>query len=460
MEEIRLINTNDLHSHFENWPKIRRYFNQQQQLSENEGHTTISIDLGDFSDRVHPLTEATNGQANTMLMNQANYDLATIGNNEGIGNSQKDLNHLYDKAEFTVVLGNVKDIKTGKQPDWAKPYEIIESKEGTKLGFIGLTAPYPLTYNPSGWDILTVAESLPPLLNELTPQVDVIILLSHLGLPTDREIAKHYPEISVILGAHTHHLLENGETIGETLLTGAGKFGRYIGETRLQIKDKQVIAKETLAIPVSTLPEIEYDEFEISEYWQKGEILLSETRLADLTEPLNLTDPNKDYETLGSVCLEALKEEAGTEVALLNTGLFLGALGKGEVNALMLHRCLPHPIHLVRVTLKGKDLLKFLTSIEEQRSKLKEHPIVGMGFRGKVFGEIIYSGITKNEEKQFLWLGQKVDPKRDYTFTTVDHLVFIKYFPVLLAKGKIDFLFPAFLRQVLGQYLQTHYSIE
>ena len=460
MEEIRLINTNDLHSHFENWPKIRRYFNQQQEKSEIEGLTTISIDLGDFSDRVHPLTEATDGQANTLLMNQANYDLVTIGNNEGIGNSQKDLNRLYDKAEFTVILENVKDIKTGKQPHWAKRYDIIESKEGTRLGFIGLTAPYPLTYNPSGWDILEIEESLPSLLAELTPQVDVIILLSHLGLPADREIAEKYPEISVILGAHTHHLLEKGEVVGETLITGAGKFGRYIGDTRLKIEGKQVVAKETIAIPVATLPEIEIDESEIKEYWQEGEVKLSEIRLANLKKPLKLTEPNECQETLVSVCLEALKEEANTEVALLNTGLFLEELASGEVTALMLHRCLPHPMHLVRVTLEGAALLEFLNSIEAQRTQLKEHPIVGMGFRGKVFGEIIYSGIEKNDEGKFLWLGKEIDPNKDYSFTTVDHLLFIKYFPVLMAKGEIDFLFPAFLRQVLGQYLETHYSIE
>ncbi|HIX70520.1 MAG TPA: Ser/Thr protein phosphatase, partial [Candidatus Enterococcus stercoravium] len=31
MEKITLIHTNDLHSHLENWPKIRRYLNQRKQ---------------------------------------------------------------------------------------------------------------------------------------------------------------------------------------------------------------------------------------------------------------------------------------------------------------------------------------------------------------------------------------------------------------------------------------------
>ncbi|WP_369403981.1 hypothetical protein [Secundilactobacillus silagei] len=58
-------------------------------------------------DRAHPLTEATNGQSNVTLMNQIHYDGVTIGNNEGLGNSKKQLNHLYDQANFDVILGNL-----------------------------------------------------------------------------------------------------------------------------------------------------------------------------------------------------------------------------------------------------------------------------------------------------------------------------------------------------------------
>ena len=49
------------------------------------GKTVVTIDLGDFSDRCHPLTEATDGRANVAIMNTLAYDLVTIGNNEGIG---------------------------------------------------------------------------------------------------------------------------------------------------------------------------------------------------------------------------------------------------------------------------------------------------------------------------------------------------------------------------------------
>ena len=83
MENIVLLHTNDLHSHLENWPKIRRFIDQKKRENEKKGITTITVDLGDFTDRWHPLSEATNGQANVELMNEVGYDAATIGNNEG-----------------------------------------------------------------------------------------------------------------------------------------------------------------------------------------------------------------------------------------------------------------------------------------------------------------------------------------------------------------------------------------
>ena len=54
MENIVLLHTNDLHSHLENWPKIRRFIDQKKRENEKKGITTITVDLGDFTDRWHP----------------------------------------------------------------------------------------------------------------------------------------------------------------------------------------------------------------------------------------------------------------------------------------------------------------------------------------------------------------------------------------------------------------------
>ena len=56
MEKLHIIHTNDLHSHFENFPLIGRFINQQRQLDLQKQQQTFLFDIGDASDRVHPLT--------------------------------------------------------------------------------------------------------------------------------------------------------------------------------------------------------------------------------------------------------------------------------------------------------------------------------------------------------------------------------------------------------------------
>ena len=46
-------------------------FEQKKRENEKKNNTTtLTVDLGDFVDRWHPLSEATNGHANVELMNQ------------------------------------------------------------------------------------------------------------------------------------------------------------------------------------------------------------------------------------------------------------------------------------------------------------------------------------------------------------------------------------------------------
>lgn len=460
MEEIVLFHTNDLHSHFENWPKIRRLVKAKRSLYQKEGKIVVTIDLGDFSDRCHPLTEATDGRANVAIMNTLAYDLVTIGNNEGIGNSKKQLEHLYDQATFEVVLANLEDPKTQTLPDFCQAYKIMTTKEGTKLGFIGLTAPFPLTYNPNGWTIKQVEAVLPQLITEVAPQCDVLILLSHLGIDTDFMIAANYPEIQVILGSHTHHLFKDGEKINHVQLAAAGKYGQYIGEVHLFVDaDTKQVTSYAKTIETASLEEQATDAKEIAGYLTEGHRLLQAQQIAQIPETLS-TDLRQPHAFI-TVALKALKKAGQTEAAVLNNGLFLADLPEGIINADQLHEALPHPMHLIKVTLKGSDMSRLIREMEKSRQFLRKFPIRGMGFRGKIFGELCYDGIRFERNSQTVfWQGKPIQPEQKYTLTTVDHFQFVPFFPTIELVGEVEFLFPDVLRTVVANYLHAHYPIK
>ena len=58
------------------------------------------------------------------------------------------------------------------------------------------------------------------------------------------------------------------------------------------------------------------------------------------------------------------------------------------------------------------------------------------------------------------WLGKPVEKTKHYTFATVDHFMFIPFFPTIEIKGENEVLFPYFIRNVLGQYLKKHYPAD
>ena len=139
METFRILHTNDLHSHFEHFPKIGRYLKKAQ--ADKSVDEVYTFDAGDFMDRSHPLSDATEGQANIKLMNEFHYTAGTIGNNEGISNPHRVLEHLFDHVDYPIVLANLRE-EDESMPKWAKDYQILTSKKGTRIALVGLTAAY------------------------------------------------------------------------------------------------------------------------------------------------------------------------------------------------------------------------------------------------------------------------------------------------------------------------------
>ncbi|QCZ43246.1 putative metallophosphoesterase yunD [Levilactobacillus brevis] len=459
MERITILHTNDLHSHFENWPRIRRYLKTTRQQVMADGATVYTFDLGDHVDRVHPVSEATNGQQNIQLMNQIGYDGVTIGNNEGLGFVRAQLDHLYDHANFPVILGNLRTPDTHELPDWAIDHRLLTTAAGTRLLVLGLTAPYHLTYPLAGWQILDVQPTLAALLQRYAGQFDVCVLLSHLGLDVDRLLAKRFPQVTVIIGSHTHHLLPHGEHDHQSLLAAAGKFGRYIGKIELSITpDHQVKSAVASVTETATLPVADGDTAEITGLQDLGESILSEQRVANLPTAME-ADPT-GQPRLVREGLHAIAEYAGTQAAILNAGLFLQDLPSGVVNQNQLHQLLPHNMHVMTVTLSGYDLWRLVQEFELARLFLRRFPQKGMGFRGKIFGELNYLGLAYDAvTHQVTWRGEPLSPTRQYRIAMVDHYLFIPFFPTISIVGKNQILYDDLLREVFAQYLARHYPL-
>lgn len=435
------------------------YLNDVKEYHKKMDQEILLFDIGDFIDRANPMTEATLGKGNIPLLNAIGYDNITIGNNEGITLSKEELDSLYDHAECQVLVANLFH-PNGNRPDWMKPYQIHQLTNGLRIGVIGLTVFFERFYELLDWKVVDPFSVLPEIVEEVQQKSDAIILLSHLGISDDEYIASNIKGIDVILGGHTHHLLKNGKQIGETLLSAAGKHGKYIGEVILTFdgKTKELLKKESSAISLDHYKESKESVSYLHQLYESSLDKLDET-ITELKEPLTLHWYQASEST--TILATALKEWCDAEIGMVNAGVLLEDLPKGRVTKGDLHRICPHPINPCKVTLRGDELKEVI--LQAFTDKMQRLELKGLGFRGKVLGQMIFDGVKVqlktlddglSHVAKIEVLGEELNPNRKYSVATLDMFTFGFLYPEISHAKDKKYYLPEMLRDVFAWKLK------
>lgn len=455
MEEIHFYHTNDVHSHFGNWPQIQRFLRDKRMVHEAANEAVYVLDIGDFVDRSNPFTEGTNGKGNIELLNRAGYDVVTIGNNEGITMSKENLSNLYNEAEFDVVVGNLVD-ENGEYPPWLVPSVVYVTAKGTRIGVIGATASYPQFYSILGWKIFPPREQLRATAEHLAKDTDLIICLSHMGQTEDERLALECPQINIVFGAHTHHLFHEGKQVGKSLLAATGKFAEYVGQVTVVFdpSQKQVAHMSATVYRTDSLPIVEEDVKEVTHLIDAGKKKMKEQVFYN---PRKLKQNLFGRSPLSNLFGRALISHTEADCALFNAGIFLGNLEKGWVTKRQLHSLLPHPINICVITLDGAQLLEvYELSTNKDWPKIE---IKGLGFRGVLMGAMIHERLFKNRHGTLFAGNREVVPGEMYTLATLDMFTFGFFFPLLKNIEK-EYYMPELIRDVLGEYGKLYFKNE
>lgn len=463
-ERLYFYYTNDLHSNFEQWSRVAGYMKDAKANKEVKGASCWLIDVGDHVDRVHPIAEAFMGKANVQLMNDVGYDLVTIGNNEGITLAHDDLFHLYDDATFQVVCANLHSTDH-VEPEWLRATVEIQSVHGIKIGVIGLTAPFNAFYELLDWHISSAYNALDKYVSRLKESTDIIVLLSHLGINEDREIARRYKDIDVIIGGHTHHLLRTGEQIHNTIITAAGKHGAFVGEVILtwDHSTKKLTEKEAYTTDITNIAKDLPTEQTLQMMQEKADKILGET-IVQIDKPVEVSWFR--HTEIMQQLTNTVKEWTNADCAMLNSGLLLDQLPAGDVTYKDVHRICPHPINPCVVELKGDELVEVVRgSITRDFTELK---LKGFGFRGEVLGRMVFSGLDVETDyhetgeefvKQVTYNGASIEPDQTYTVATADTFTFGRLLPEIAKSKTKTFFLPEFLRDLLADTLRNMFPI-
>ncbi len=418
----------------------------------------LAVDCGDHMDRMRVETEGSDGAVNVELLNDAGYEAATLGNNEGLTFSFQTIADAYAaRASFSVVCANMKDSATGQAPEWLKPSTVIV-KNGIRIGLIGATAPFAAFYELLGWEATEPFAAIAAEADRLKGETDVIVVLSHLGIISDRLMAEQIDGIDLILGAHTHHLLEEPLLIGGTTICAAGKFGEYVGRVEIGINEETGRPLfNASCVPTAAMPEHPAAAAIISVYRESGSRRLSKV-IARLSEPLP-ADTEREA-PLGNLLAAGLRRWTDAELGIVNAGQLLGGLMSGEVTAGQLHALCPSPINPCRMRLAGAHIREAL-----EQSLLPEYiakPIKGYGFRGEVLGRLAVDGMSigydlsrppMNRITSILVNGEVFDDERIYLVGTIDMFSFKVGYESLASAVQNEFYLPEFIRDVIASEL-------
>lgn len=154
-----------------------------------------------------------------------NCTASVIGNRES---------HILETAFLSKLSGATHPILCGnlKRKDGSAPLPSSLSLEmaGLRIGVFGVMVPMVTERMVAKaasqflWsDPILVARQVA---EELRHQVDLLIALTHIGFAKDKELAAMVPSIDLILGGHSHTVLDEPAMVGRTAIGQTGSHGR------------------------------------------------------------------------------------------------------------------------------------------------------------------------------------------------------------------------------------------
>ena len=404
--KLRILHTNDLHSSYDAFKRVVTCINKHR------NDMCLVVDAGDMIDRKSVMISGSDGIAGTRLLFDAGYDAITIGNNEGFSSA---LLKMVKESKVPFVCANLYNINGDELPIQKS---ILKTYGDVRVLIIGNTVDGSESYNEFfAFTNIKAHEYIKCVRDELEKNkgnYDLCVVLSHAGIRRDREMAEAIDGIDVIIGGHSHTVLEDVEVVNGTLIHQAGKYGQYVGMVDLELNEmKKIISYQGSLLTVN-----DYDEDEricnlIDTYRDEAVENLSKP-LFTIKEDLwhDVVNENPITNLLADALYDLHKDEV--DFGIINSGILNYGLPKGEVSELQLIGCSPSPLNPTRYHVSGKEALKQSLDFEyclENRfasgfrgyytGNLQVSYNVAVYVEGRTIKEVYINGSLMEDDKQY-----------------------------------------------------------
>jgi len=369
----------------------------------------LLLDGGDLFQGT-PFFNFFHGAAEVRCLSEMAYDAMVLGNHELDEGAFNVWKQMHDHAGFAFLGSNV-EVKSWVKTDpidmsdssWVplgRPY-ILARAGNLRIGLIGVTTEdLPWIVSPGRLEnvrVQPIIDTVRRLMTDLRPRADLVVVLSHSGVPADSLLALAVPGIDVIVGGHSHTALEtavlvrnpaNDNGIGGTLIVQAGQWGQFLGRLDLDVADKKINSWQSRLLPVtSKLREDRKIRTLVGLYADTLGPLVNEVLTECRTSMFN-ADARLRETSLGNLITDLMRQSGPVDIAVQNGGGLRGDLVAGPVRVRDIFTILPFDNTLVELTLDGRGVLCLL---EESVVKVGDGgflSVSGLTFRATSDGRV------------------------------------------------------------------------
>ena len=245
---IIIMHTNDMHGYIDKYAKMKPIIDSIRKNNVN----TILVSAGDlFSGNPYVDKYKEPGYPMIDIMNKLGYEVSALGNHE-FDYGQETMQKRFNEANFPIICANINTQKAIVKS--IIPYKIIKVGN-TKIAFLSALKitkkGYPQTL-PSKLEGLTFKKPIETInkYKFLKDSTNIVIGLTHLGIKTDKYLAETNNFIDVIIGGHSHTIIDTSTLINNTLICQAGSYNNYLGVLTLKTVDNKLIYKHDTLISI------------------------------------------------------------------------------------------------------------------------------------------------------------------------------------------------------------------
>ena len=320
------------------------------------------------------------GVSTIEIMNYLAPDVVTLGNHE-LDYGLPHLLFLEKMATFPVVNANLYIKKYHKR--LMQPY-IILNVDGFEIMFIGIITEAVLKSlrldNSVGTfvDLEDAAAEVGKICNAYKDQdIDLTVLLTHIGYDSDRELAAMLDPawgVDLIIGGHSHTVLEQPAVVNNVLITQAGTGTDQVGRFDITVDDEtnSIVEWKWQLIPIDgrlALPDAELQKF-IDSY---KEVVDRKYGALLCRFVQTLTHPRREIETaLGNLFADLLADRAGCDIVFVGSGSIRGEALGPVVTLGDLYKIFPYQDSLQEFTVWGADLKRLFRHIMRPENRTGE----------------------------------------------------------------------------------------